>query len=184
MKRALDADEVRLWFAVLGRGLAAAIFGMVLVSGALPPLRETALGLLVYLLVDGALSLYTAKRARASHGKPGLLAFVAGVDVVTGVLAVVVPTAAALRVVAGLRAIVTGVCDARWSRRHDTSDMLTLAGVAAVALGAVLLVAWPGPGDLAVAWLLGLQVMASGGLFTAGALSELRRAVILAPQPA
>ena len=184
MERPVDADEVRLWFPMLGRGVAAAIFGMLLVSGDQPSFRETAIGFLVYLLVDGALSLYAAKRARASHGRPGLLISVAVVDVVIGVVAVIVPTAAALRFVAGARAIVTGVCDARWSRRHDTSDMLTLAGVAAVALGVVLLVAWPGPGDLALSWLLGLQVMVSGALFTGGALSELRRAVTLAPQPA
>ncbi len=178
------AGDVRFCFATLGRGLAAVVFSMVLLSGALPPLQQTVIGLVVYFLVDALLVVYAAKRARVSRGAPGLLAAVSGIDVVAAIASAVVPTAAALRVVAGLRAIVGGVCDAIWSRHHGTSDMLTLNGVAAVALGAVLLLAWPGSGELALPWLVGLQLMVSGALLTGGALSELRRVVSVAPQPA
>lgn len=172
----LDVREVKLWAALLGRGVAGLLCGMVLMSASAGRLSvdRMAATFAVYLLVDGALALYSAKRAR--RARPYLLALVGLVDVVAAASAVALASVMSLRLIAGARAIVTGACDARWARRHEVSDPLTLGGVAAVALGIVLLLAWPGPGTQALPWLIGLQVMVSGSLYVGGALSELRRA--------
>ncbi len=179
----VDVHEVRLWLALLGRGVAGVVFGMVLMAGPQPLIQDAAVWLLIYLLADGMLGMYAATRARRSRARPLLLALGALANGITAVLAAAIPTAHAVRLLTGARAIATGVCDARWSRHHRVSDLLTLGGVAAVALGIVLLLAWPGPGVQALPWLIGIQVMVSGALLTAGALSELRRVAMIVPQP-
>ena len=179
----VDVHEVRLWLALLGRGIAGAVFGMVLMAGPQPLIQDAAVWLLIYLLTDGVLGLYAAKRARQKSARPRLLALGALANGITAVLAVAFPTALGLRIITGARAIVTGLCDAHWSRHHRVSDLLTLGGVAAVALGIILLFGWPGPGVQALPWLIGIQVMVSGSLITAGALSELRRVTTMIPQP-
>ena len=179
----VDVHEVRLWLALLGRGIAGVVFGMILLAGPQPLIQDAAVWLLIYLLADAVLGMYAAQGVRQQKGRPRLLALGAIANLITAVLAGAFPTALALRLIAGARAIVTGVCDARWSRHHGVSDLLTLGGVAAVALGIVLLIGWPGPGVQALPWLIGIQVMVSGSLIIAGALSELRRVTTMIPQP-
>ena len=170
----IDHHEVRLWAAHVARGLAGVVFGIIVMSGPWPRVEQTAGAFVVYSLVDAALSFYGAKRVRASRGRPAFLGAVGVLDVAAAVLAIIFPVASPLRLIGGIRAVATGACDARWSRRHNVSDLITLGGVAAAMLG-ILVLAWPGPGLDALSWLLGLQVMVAGSLFVAGSLSELRR---------
>ncbi len=181
--RLYDVHDVRLSLALLGRGIAGAIFGLAAISSTWPHVEQTDVGFVVYLIVDCVLALYAAKRIRVSRGRAYPLAVVGLVDAVTAVLAAIFPAVLPLRYIGGVRAVVTGVCDARWSRRHNVSDLLTLSGVAAVGFGIVLL-AWPGPGNVALPWILGVQVMLSGALLVAGALSEFRHLATTTPQPA
>jgi len=96
------------------------------------------------------------------------------VGAVIGMILMADPWAPHGRTVGLFLAYLLADCALGVSNRHDISALVMLGGIAAVGLG-VLLVGWPGPGTVALPWLLGLQAMVSGSLFLAGALSELRR---------
>lgn len=174
MVEGVNPQEVRLWFALLGRGCVGAVIGMILMADPWAPFGRTVGLFLAYLLADCALGVYALTRARPSGIRRGPLVLISVVDGLAAALVVAFPAALPVRLIAGIRGIVTGASDVRWSNRHDISTLVTLGGIAAVGLG-VLLAGWPGPGNVALPWLFGLQAMVSGSLFVAGALSELRR---------
>lgn len=190
MSDTVNPQEVKLWFALVGRGCVGAVIGMILMADPWAPHGRTTGLFLAYLLADCALGVYALARAlprvvgAQPHIRRGPLVLISVVDAVAAVLVAVFPATLPVRLIGGIRAIVTGVSDVRWSNRHDISALVMLGGIAAVGLG-VLLAAWPGPGTVALPWLLGLQTMVSGSLFLAGALSELRRVATTAvPQAA
>jgi uncharacterized membrane protein HdeD (DUF308 family) len=167
--------EQRLWRAIVGRGAVGALVGLLLTSTQWRSPRAVGVVFAAYLVVDGILSLYAASHAKAS-GRPSSAALlVAVVDAAAAVVALAMPAILPLRLAGGVRAIVTGACDALRPPHRDASELLTLAGVAAVGLGVVIF-AWPGPATVALPWLLGVEAMVSGALFVAGATSELKRA--------
>lgn len=184
MSESVNPQEVRLWVALAGRGCVGAVIGMILMADPWAPHGRTVGLFLAYLLADCALGVYALTRARASGVRRGPLVLISVVDAVATALVAAFPATLPVRLIGGIRAIITGVSDVRWSNRHDISALVMLGGIAAVGLG-VLLVGWPGPGTVALPWLLGLQAMVSGSLFLAGALSELRRvATTVAPHAA
>lgn len=170
----VNPQEVRLWFALAGRGCVGVVIGMILMSDPWAPHGRIVGLFFAYLLADCVLGVYGLKRALPSTIRRGPLVLISAVDAVAAALVVVFPASLPVRLIGGIRGIVTGVSDVRWSNRPEISALVTLGGIAAVALG-VLLAGWPGPGTVALPWLLGLQTMVSGSLFLAGALSELRR---------
>ena len=184
MSDSVNPQEVRLWFALLGRGCVGALIGMILMADPWAPHGRTVGLFLAYLLADCALGVYALTRARPSGIRGGPLVLVSVVDGLAAALVMAFPATLPVRLIAGIRGIVTGVGDVRWSNRHDINALVMLGGIATVGLG-VLLAGWPGPGTVALPWLLGLQAMVSGSLFLAGALSELRRvATTVVPQAA
>lgn len=170
-----EIPPTTLWLALLGRGLAALLFAMLAISNPRMPISTLAKLFAAFAVVDGALALYGASRARragiAGHGRPlAIEGFTSGA---LGVAALLFPPASALRILGGVRSVITGALDVLWARRDPTTELPQLGGIVGVGLGAVIL-GWPG-GELAVPWLLGLAAFVSGALFTAGALSKFRR---------
>ncbi|HVH41506.1 MAG TPA: DUF308 domain-containing protein [Labilithrix sp.] len=165
--------EIRLWFLLLGRGLVGAFVGMLLFSNPFAPLRSVVNLFLGYLVADGCLSLLAARYAARAARRTKALALVGVIDVLAAIAAFALPAALPLRIIGGIRGVLAGVADVRWSRRLRLSDLLALGGVAAVGCG-LLLLGWPGPAINALPWLLGLEAMVSGALFVAGALSQIR----------
>jgi succinate dehydrogenase/fumarate reductase cytochrome b subunit len=171
----LQVRETRLWYAGAGRGVIAAIFGMLLMSSTYRSIGAIAGIFAAYLIVDGVLSLYIAWRAKQVGWRSWAALFVGVIDVAAAVVALVIPTMLVLRLVGGLRAIISGSGDAFSPHHQHQSELLSLGGVVAVILGILILV-WPGPTTVALPWLLGLEAMVSGALFVAGAASEIKRA--------
>jgi uncharacterized membrane protein HdeD (DUF308 family) len=167
--------ETKLWYAVLARGGVSLLFAMIAIASPRLSLRGLATLFALYSFVDGALALFCADRVRRTHvvARGEMLTIHGIIGAITGILALLFPHAAALRLIGGLRAVTVGASEIGWGRRGNTSDLIELAGITSVAIGLVLL-AWPGPGTIAVAWLLGLIALVSGALTFAGALSHFK----------
>jgi uncharacterized membrane protein HdeD (DUF308 family) len=179
-----ETRETKLWFATVGRGVAALLFAMLAIGSPSPwmPIRRLAILFAVYAVADSGLTFFAAGRARRTHVvKTGrLLALEGGLSALVAIVAFAFPALTPLRILGGLRGMVIGTSDVLWSRRGNASDLIELAGVVAFVFG-LLLLAWPGPGSIALPWLLGISTLVSGALLFAGALSQLRRGVELAP---
>ncbi len=174
----LQVSERRLWFAIAGRGLAAAIAATFLFANPWRSIGGTAVVLAAYAVADGASSLYASIRTKKSGaGRQARLSAggIVFVDLAAAALAIAMPTLVALRLIGALRAITTGALDALQFNRRGASELLSVRGVVAIGLG-VLIVAWPGPGSVALPWLLGFEAMVSAGLLFTGGVSELNRA--------
>jgi len=180
----LQHPETRLWYGAAGRGVMAAIFGMLLMTSTHRSIRAIATIFAAYLIVDGLLSFFIAWRAKQVAWRSWAALFVGVIDLATVVVSLVVPSMLVLRLAGSLRAIFSGSGDAFSPHHQQQSELLTLGGVAAVMLG-ILILAWPGPMTVALPWLLGLEAMVSGALLVAGAASEIKRASEASmPQPA
>lgn len=176
--------ESKLWYGVLGRGAVALLFALLAIGSTRPWLTVGHLAQLffAYAIIDSLLSGFVAVRGHWKHGvqRDWPIAIEALLSAGLGIVALVVPSVLALRIIGGLRALVVGISDVGWGAgRRQGDDLIEMAGIVAFLLG-VLLLAWPGPATVALPWLLGLPSMLSGALLFAGALSKLRaRAVAL-----
>jgi uncharacterized membrane protein HdeD (DUF308 family) len=159
----------RNWWALLIRGLAGALFG--LLTFMVPGISLVALVLLfgAYSFADGIFAMVMAVRRRGStepwwmmelHGVVGLTAaavtwFYPGL------------TAFALLYLVAAWAIVTGILEivaAIHLRKTITAEwLLVLSGIASVAVGVVLSL-FPGPGALALVLWIGGYALVSGAL--------------------
>jgi uncharacterized membrane protein HdeD (DUF308 family) len=167
--------ERRLYLGTIGGGLAALLVGLLLMSNPWAPPGTIAALFVVYVLTDAAASFYTAMRARQAGVWSGMLLLVGIIDLAAAAAILAMPGLGALRLVAGVRGIASGACDGVWPLRQKRNELLVLAGFATFALGAIIL-AWPGPGTVALPWLIGLEAMLSGALLVAGGASDLKRA--------
>lgn len=157
------------WWALVARGVAAILFG--LLAFVAPGASLLALVLLwgAYALVDGVFNLIVAARG-ARHGRSwGWLLFSGLVGVATGAFAFSWPdmTALALLTVVAVWAVFTGVAEIASAirlRRIVTGEwLLAASGVLSIAFGALLLAA-PGAGAVALAWMVGTYALVLGGL--------------------
>jgi uncharacterized membrane protein HdeD (DUF308 family) len=167
--------ESKLWWSAVARGLLGFLFGIGAIGS--PKMAMTTLLFLFagYLVLDGALAAYGAFRSRQTHHRSTIFVVQAGADLAAVIVLIVAPAFAALRLVAGLRNIVVGVCEARGAlkpRAVAVPILSIFAGLAAIASG-VLLLGWPGPATIALPWLLGIGVWMSGICLAGGALIEL-----------
>jgi uncharacterized membrane protein HdeD (DUF308 family) len=160
---------VHKWWAIVLRGVAAIIFGVVAVLW--PPSAVAALVLLfgAYALVDGILNLVAATSA-TRMGRPwGWLAFEGVVSIVTGLLAFLWPgvTALALVFVIAVWSVVTGIIEilaAIWLRRLIQREwLLGLSGFLSIAFGVLLFIA-PVAGAVAIAIWVGAYAILFGSL--------------------
>jgi uncharacterized membrane protein HdeD (DUF308 family) len=161
----------RNWWAVLLRGIAAALFGLLTLLA--PALSLAALVLVfgAYAFVDGVLALVSVVRGRA--GGPWWAVVLEGLaGVAAGVVTLLWPgiTVLALLYLVAAWAFVTGVLEvAAAVRLREVIEgewLLALSGVASIALG-VLLALFPGPGAVALVIWIGAWALVSGVLMTA-----------------
>jgi uncharacterized membrane protein HdeD (DUF308 family) len=160
------------WWALVIRGLAAVAFGILTFFK--PSISLLSLVILwgAYALVDGVFAIvHSIRGARIVQGWGWLLA--GGiVSIGAGVVAFLWPgiTALAFLVVISAWALLTGIAEivtAIRLRRHLRGEwMLAASGILSIAFG-VLLAANPGPGALAVTWLIGLYAILFGALLVA-----------------
>jgi uncharacterized membrane protein HdeD (DUF308 family) len=161
----------RNWWAVMLRGLAGILFGLITFFA--PAVSLAALVLLfgAYAFADGVLSIVSAVRRRGAD-RWGLLLLEGIVGIAAGVLTLLWPgiTALALLYVIAAWALVTGafeIAAAIRLRKVITGEwLLALSGIFSIALG-VLLVLFPGAGALAVVIWIGAYAFVFGALLFA-----------------
>lgn len=169
----LDVDTlVHNWWAVVLRGVAGIVFGIV--TFLVPSISLAALVLLygAYAFVSGVLSIVSAIRRRGVSERWWVLLIEGLVGVAAGVVTVFWPgiTALALLFVIAAWALVTGVLEIvaaiRLRRVISGEWLLVLSGIASVILG-VLLAAFPGIGALAVVLWIGAYAIVVGAMMVA-----------------
>jgi uncharacterized membrane protein HdeD (DUF308 family) len=175
MQNPLEADVdtlARNWWAVVLRGVAAILFG--LITFLAPAISLVALVLVfgIYALVDGVLSVVIAVRRRRETRRWWQLLLMGVVGIVAGVVTFLLPgiTALALLFVIAAWALVAGAFELaaaiRLRKQIKGEWLLALAGLASIALG-VLLVLFPGTGALAVVLWIGVYALITGALLIA-----------------
>jgi uncharacterized membrane protein HdeD (DUF308 family) len=157
------------WWAVVLRGVAAILFGVIAVFW--PPTAVAALVLLfgAYALIDGVLNLVAAAGA-PRVGRPwGWLAFEGVVSILTGLVAFFWPglTAIALVLVIGFWSLITGIAEivaAIALRKYIRREwLLGLSGLLSIAFGVLLFLA-PVAGAVAIAIWVGAYAIVFGSL--------------------
>jgi uncharacterized membrane protein HdeD (DUF308 family) len=160
------------WWAILIRGVAAIVFGILAFIWP----GETLIILIAlfgaYAFVDGIFSIVAAARAAEHHTHWVALLLEGILGIIIGVITFFHPAlaAVALLYLIAAWAIVTGVLEifaATRLRRELAGDLLlVLAGVASIVFG-VLLAIFPGAGLITVVWLLGIYAIVFGVLLLA-----------------
>jgi uncharacterized membrane protein HdeD (DUF308 family) len=162
----------RNWWALLVRGIAAIVFGILAIAWPGHALVALALLFGAYALVDGVFALVAAFRAAERHAHwlvlvaEGLLGIVAGIIVLASpgiAIFVFAYIAAAWAIITGVLEIVAAV---RLRRELAGEILLILAGVVSVLFG-ILLAAFPGAGVLAIVWIIGIYALIFGVMLIA-----------------
>jgi uncharacterized membrane protein HdeD (DUF308 family) len=160
------------WWAVVLRGVAAILFGVVALFW--PPSAVAALVLLfgAYALVDGVFNLVAAATAPRTGRRWGWLAVEGVVSIVTGLVTFFWPglTALALVLVIAFWSMVTGIAEilaAIWLRKYIKREwLLALSGILSIAFGVLLFLA-PVAGAVAIAIWVGAYAIVFGSLLVA-----------------
>jgi uncharacterized membrane protein HdeD (DUF308 family) len=158
------------WWLLLLRGIAAIAFGVLAFLWPGITLLTLILFWGAYAVVDGIFSLWSAISGKG--GSRWWLALVGICGIVAGVLAFALPGVTALVLlmfIAGW-AIATGILQVwgaiRLRKEIEGEWLLILSGLLSIAFGLVL-IAWPGPGVLAVIWLIGSFAILEGCIYAA-----------------
>lgn len=165
----------RSWWALLLRGVAAILFGILTLLRPGISLASMVFLFGVYTFADGVLGIWTAVAGRRYHEHWLLLLLWGLVGVGAGILAFSAPgiTALALLFYIAVWAITSGVLEIataiRLRKEIEGEWMLILCGAASVLFGYVLM-ARPGSGALAILWVIGAFAVLFGGLLVALAL--------------
>jgi uncharacterized membrane protein HdeD (DUF308 family) len=171
----------RHWWAVLLRGVAAVLFGLMALIW--PGITLAVLVLLwgAYVLVDGAFALGTAIFGGASaEGRRFWLVLEGAAGIAAGVITFIWPgiTAFVLLALIAVWALLTGVLEIvvaiRLRREIRGEWLLGLSGVLSVVFGIALLVR-PREGAIAVTWLIGIYALMFGAVLVALSLALRRR---------
>lgn len=171
----------RSWWVLLLRGVVAIVFG--LLTWMQPAISLAALMLTfgVFVLVDGALGVYTAIRGRERMHHWWVVLLWGVVGVVVGVLTVIAPgvTAFVMTIYIAVWALVTGVLEiiaaVRLRKEIEGEWLLIAGGVISVVFGGFVL-AQPAAGMMAILWVLAAYAMVFGVIMVLLAL-KLRKSV-------
>jgi len=160
----------RNWWALVLRGLAAILFGVLAFAWPGITLFVLVLFFGAYMLVDGIFAIVAAVRAAGEEDRWWLLLVQGILGVLAGLVAIFWPglTALALLYFIAAWAIVTGIMEIvaaiRLRREIEGEWALALSGALSVLFG-VLLVVLPAPaGLLSLVWLIGAYAVATGVL--------------------
>jgi uncharacterized membrane protein HdeD (DUF308 family) len=164
------------WWALVLRGIAAIIFG--LFAFLLPGITVGVLIILfaAYALVDGVFSIAAAinRTDRSGHWGAMLLRGILGILASIAAMAYPGMTALVLLYLIAAWAIVTGILEISAAirlRKVITGEwMLVVAGILSILFG-LGLGTFPGPGILAVVWLIGTYAVLFGAVMVALGLS-------------
>jgi uncharacterized membrane protein HdeD (DUF308 family) len=170
----VGVHERKVSFSLLARGALAMFFALGAIATHRLTIGQLAVLFAIYALADSGLSFFEAYQlGRADNRKVGWLFAIEGLlSAALAVIAFAAPGTILLRIIGGLRALSIGFSDANWAHRTRASLAVEVSGFASILLGVLLLV-WPGPGTLALPWLIGLPSLVSGALMVAGAFGEL-----------
>lgn len=161
----------RNWWALLVRGIAAIIFGLLALLW--PAAAGLALVILfgAYAFVDGVFAIISAIRAAEAHERWGAFLFEGIVGLVIAAIVFFEPRAAAfgLYVTIAIWAFLTGILEivaAVELRKILPNDWLLLLGGIASILFGVLMIAYPLAGAVTVIWLIGVYAIVFGVILT------------------
>ena len=166
------AVYTRGWWSLVLRGIAAILFGIL--AFVWPAITLTALVFLwgAYALVDGVFAIAAGVKTYGENRRWWVLLLEGVLSVIAGVVAFVIPgiTALVLLMLIAAWAIVTGVFEmaaAIQLRKEIKGEwLLALAGIASILFGVVLFIN-PGPGAIALVWLIGAYAIVFGILLIA-----------------
>lgn len=171
----------RNWWAVMLRGVAAILFGLIAIFLPGVTLESLVLVFAAYMFVDGVLAILSAVKAARRHERWGLFVLEGLADLAAGVAALLVPGAALLVFIALAAAwgVVSGgfmlAAAIRLKKDHGRA-WLIVGGLGSVAWG-VLLAVFPIPGLLVLTWWLGAYALVFGvSLLALGWTLRARRA--------
>lgn len=157
----------RYWWLTLLRGLLWIAFGVIVFLQPLISLLTLALLFGAFALVDGVVATVNAVRGRREHENWWLLLLAGLTGIGIGIITYANPgiTALALLFYIAIWAIGTGLLEIaaaiRLRKEIHGEFWMILAGILSVAFGAIL-IARPGPGAVAVAWLIAGYAIAFG----------------------
>jgi uncharacterized membrane protein HdeD (DUF308 family) len=163
---AMSGLLARNWWAVLARGVAAILFGLIALFMPIATLAALVLLFAAYLLVDGVLAIVSAVKAAGRRERWGLFVLEGIVDLIAAAVAFLMPSAAlfAFVVVAAAWGVVSGVlmlmAAFRLHRSHGRA-WLAIGGVASLIWGA-LLALFPVTGLIVLTWWLGAYAFIFG----------------------
>lgn len=169
-RRGFGSSLARNWGAVALRGILTILFGILVLVW-----PEISLVLLIaffgiFAVVGGILAVVAAFRGRrADEGWAIFLALEGLAGIAAGVVAFLWPriTAVVLLYLIAVWAIVRGIFEIIFAiqlrREIENEWLLGIAGLLSIAFG-VLLAIWPGPGLLAILWIIGIYAIVLGVL--------------------
>ena len=163
----------RNWWTFVLRGAIAIVLGVLAFVVPGPTLVALIAVFAAYAIVDGVLAIIAGARTDRGPRWWFILGGIAGIAI--GLFTIYSPgtTAIALVLLIGVWSIATGVAEilAGWQLRREIEGelLLVIGGVISIIFGVYLVVA-PGPGVLAVLWLIGFYAIFAGVLYVAQGL--------------
>jgi uncharacterized membrane protein HdeD (DUF308 family) len=165
----------RAWWLLAVRGAVALLFGLLALLWPGMTLLFLVAIFATYALIGGTVSLVGAIKNRQSDDDWWLVLLLGLVSIGAGVIAILHPdlTTLVLVLMMGATALMSGVLDIavairlRRVIRHEW--LLGLSGTASIVFGVAVFL-FPGPGALALVWLISLHALLTGVLLLAAAL--------------
>jgi uncharacterized membrane protein HdeD (DUF308 family) len=163
---AMSGLLARNWWAVLLRGVAAIVFGLIALSMPGVTIATLVLVFAAYMLVDGVFAIVSAIRAARRGERWGLFVLEGVADLVAGAVALLLPGAALIAFIAltAVWALVSGglMLGSAFRLNRDHGRLwLVVGGLASLIWGALLLL-FPITGLVVLTWWLGAYALVFG----------------------
>lgn len=169
----MNGTLVRSWWMLALRGLVAFAFGVLAVMFPALTLSWLAALFAAFALLSGAVWVFGAAGNRKADEQWWVLLLLGLASMGAGTVAALHPalTILVLILLIGANALVTGVLDivvaVRLREQIEGELLLAASGLASILFGVIVFLFPVGVGGLAIAWLIGLYAMVTGGLMLA-----------------